>query len=57
MQQLLWKRIQAAYAQEQFDVAESWCRLAIHQLFQQCGDGNKSKIARYGDLAHDVSEI
>jgi len=57
MQQLLWKRIEAAYAQEQFDVAGSWCRLAIHQLFQQCGDGNKSKIARYGDLAHDVSEI
>lgn len=45
-QALLWKRIEAAYTQEQYEIAESWCKLAIHQVFEKSGEMNRSKIAR-----------
>ncbi|KAJ9649388.1 sporulation-specific protein 22 [Coniosporium tulheliwenetii] len=45
-QTLLWKRIEAAYTQEQYEVAESWCRLTIHGVFEKSGELNRSKIAR-----------
>lgn len=31
----------------QYEAAESWCRLAIHRVFENAGDMNKAKIARY----------
>lgn len=45
-QTLLWKRIEAAYAQEHYEIAESWCRLAMHRVFEKSGELNRSKIAR-----------
>ncbi|KAL2351922.1 meiosis protein SPO22/ZIP4 like-domain-containing protein [Cryomyces antarcticus] len=45
-QTLLWKRIESEYAKGQFDIAEAWCRLARHQLFEKAGELNKSKISR-----------
>ncbi|KAF2712150.1 SPO22-domain-containing protein [Pleomassaria siparia CBS 279.74] len=45
-QTLLWKRVEAAYLQEQYAVAESWCRVCLHPLFDKAGELNKSKIGR-----------
>ncbi|KAF2096421.1 SPO22-domain-containing protein [Rhizodiscina lignyota] len=45
-QTLLWKRIESAFAAGHFDFAESWCQLAMHKLLENCGDINKSKVAR-----------
>ncbi|KAF2190807.1 SPO22-domain-containing protein [Zopfia rhizophila CBS 207.26] len=45
-QTLLWKRVEATYSQEQYAVAESWCLLSLHPLFEKAGELNKAKIAR-----------
>ncbi|KAF1997925.1 SPO22-domain-containing protein [Amniculicola lignicola CBS 123094] len=45
-QTLLWKRLEAAYSQNHHEVAESWCRLCLHPLFEKAGETNKTKIAR-----------
>ncbi|KAF2036041.1 SPO22-domain-containing protein [Setomelanomma holmii] len=45
-QTLLWKRVEAAASQEQFDTAEAWCRICLHPLFDKAGAQNKAKIAR-----------
>ncbi|KAI9718236.1 MAG: hypothetical protein M1812_004226 [Candelaria pacifica] len=45
-QTLLWKRIESNYGQQNFAVAESWCRLALHVVFERAGDLNTAKIAR-----------
>ncbi|TVY81885.1 Sporulation-specific protein [Lachnellula suecica] len=43
---LLWKRIESNYAQGQYDIAEKWCRLAMHQLFEKSGELNMARISR-----------
>jgi len=45
-QTLLWKCVEASYSQRQFDIAESWLRLASHRLFASCGELNSAKISR-----------
>ncbi|TID24359.1 SPO22-domain-containing protein [Venturia nashicola] len=45
-QTLLWKNIESAYTQKQYEFAETWCRLALHELFERCGEMNRAKIAR-----------
>ncbi|KAH7075854.1 meiosis protein SPO22/ZIP4 like-domain-containing protein [Paraphoma chrysanthemicola] len=45
-QTLLWKRVEAASGQEQFDIAQAWCRLSLHSVFDKAGAQNKAKIAR-----------
>ncbi|KAF1951086.1 SPO22-domain-containing protein [Byssothecium circinans] len=45
-QTLLWKRIEALCSRTEHAVAEKWCRLCLHPLFDKAGDVNKSKIAR-----------
>lgn len=44
---LLWKKVEIAYNQEQYALAESWCRICLYPLFDKAGELNKSKIARY----------
>ena len=43
---LLWKQIEAAFGQQQYDVAASWCRLALLPVFENCGWLNVAKIER-----------
>jgi hypothetical protein len=45
-QTLLWKRVEAVSKQEQTGVAESWCKLCLHSLFENSGAQNKAKVAR-----------
>ncbi|KAL9084962.1 MAG: hypothetical protein Q9165_007828 [Trypethelium subeluteriae] len=45
---LLWKRIEAAFSQSQYEIAEQWCNIAHHQIFQNSGDVNLAIIARKG---------
>ena len=45
-QTLLWKHIESANTAGQSEVAEAWCRIALHPLFDQGGHLNKSKLAR-----------
>ncbi|KAF1989013.1 SPO22-domain-containing protein [Aulographum hederae CBS 113979] len=45
-QTLIWNRIESTYSQNHFDMAESWCSLAAHPLFEQCGELNQAKLAR-----------
>jgi hypothetical protein len=44
--QLIWKQIESAYSNSQFDLCEQWCFLASHQLFRGCGLKNHAKISR-----------
>jgi hypothetical protein len=44
--QLLWKRVEAASSQEQHGVAEAWCRICLHPIFDKAGAQNKAKVAR-----------
>ncbi|KAF2090252.1 SPO22-domain-containing protein [Saccharata proteae CBS 121410] len=45
-QTLLWKRIEAAFAEKRYEVAEAWCRLTKHRLFERSGELNQAKISR-----------
>ncbi|OCK77725.1 SPO22-domain-containing protein [Lepidopterella palustris CBS 459.81] len=45
-QTLLWKRIESAYSQAEYESTELWCRLSVHSLFDKAGEFNKAKIAR-----------
>ncbi|PVH94353.1 SPO22-domain-containing protein [Periconia macrospinosa] len=45
-QTLLWKQAEVTFSQEQYQLAENWCRICLHPLFEKAGDVNKSKIAR-----------
>ncbi|KAF2659423.1 SPO22-domain-containing protein [Lophiostoma macrostomum CBS 122681] len=45
-QTLIWKRVEAAGGPDQPALAESWCRLCLHPLFEKAGEINKSKVAR-----------
>ena len=43
---LLWKQTEAMFDQQQYDVAGSWCRLALHPVFGSSGWLNIAKIER-----------
>lgn len=43
---LLWKRIESCFVQGLYDAAQSWCRLAMHDVFANSGELNHAKIAR-----------
>ena len=45
--QLIWKRVEDNVNHIVLDLAENWCRLALHKAFENSGDLNKAKIARY----------
>lgn len=45
--QLIWKCLESSYTLGQFDLAEKWCRLALHNAFQNSGAGNIAKIERW----------
>ena len=45
-QTLLWKRVEAASSQEQHNVAEAWCRMCLHAIFEKAGAQNKAKVVR-----------
>ncbi|KAL2219458.1 meiosis protein SPO22/ZIP4 like-domain-containing protein [Thermoascus aurantiacus ATCC 26904] len=43
---LLWKKIGSAFSQNNFSIAEEWCRSALHSIFQRSGFNNMAKIQR-----------
>ncbi|KAL7275567.1 sporulation-specific protein 22 [Rhizina undulata] len=43
---LLWKVTEAFYAQEKYQTAISWCKTALHPIFNRSGELNSAKIAR-----------
>lgn len=45
-QTLLWKFIETSFEADQHEVARSGCSLALHPLFENGGDANRSKICR-----------
>ncbi|KAJ4405152.1 sporulation-specific protein 22 [Neurospora sp. IMI 360204] len=45
-QALIWKKLESNYSQKQYDIAENWCRLSLHHIFQNCGPGNMAKLER-----------
>ncbi|GAB1313483.1 sporulation-specific protein 22 [Madurella fahalii] len=45
-QALIWKKLEFSYGQGQYDLAESWCQLSLHSVFQNCGPSNTSKLER-----------
>ncbi|KAK0652121.1 meiosis protein SPO22/ZIP4 like-domain-containing protein [Cercophora newfieldiana] len=45
-QALIWKKIEANYTLAQHDLAECWCGLALHSVFENCGPNNTSKLER-----------
>jgi hypothetical protein len=45
-QTLLWSHIEKAYNEKQYDLAGTYCDLALHPLFQKCGELNHAKVAR-----------
>ncbi|KAH9898758.1 meiosis protein SPO22/ZIP4 like-domain-containing protein [Xylariomycetidae sp. FL2044] len=46
IQQMVWRKVDADFGREQLDVAEQWCRLALHPVLRNCGPSNTAKIAR-----------
>jgi len=56
---LLWKQIEVTFSQQQYDVARSWCQLALHSIFASSGWLNIAKIERKLLLcalrSHDLS--
>lgn len=45
-QALIWKKLESNYSQKKYDIAENWCRLSLHHIFQNCGPGNMAKLER-----------
>lgn len=45
-QTLIWKHIEAAIEGNQHDDAQRWCQLALHPVFEKCGEFNRSKLHR-----------
>ncbi|KAI1006471.1 hypothetical protein K3495_g1756 [Podosphaera aphanis] len=43
---LLWKKIESNYAKTSYDIAEKWCRLATHPIFENSGEVNMARISR-----------
>ncbi|KAI9677698.1 MAG: hypothetical protein M1829_002470 [Trizodia sp. TS-e1964] len=45
-QMVLWKMIESCYRDSQHLLAESWCLLANHKIFDNKGESNSAKISR-----------
>jgi hypothetical protein len=45
-QTLIWKHMETAIEAKQHDAARTWCTLALHPLFDKCGEFNKAKLHR-----------
>ncbi|WAO83090.1 Hypothetical protein NCS54_00027000 [Fusarium falciforme] len=45
-QSLMWKKLDASYAKREYDVAELWCRVALHPIFSSTGEMSQGKFAR-----------
>lgn len=45
-QTLIWKKTETSLEAKQYNTAHSWCRLALHPLFDKGGEFNKAKICR-----------
>ncbi|OJD25043.1 hypothetical protein ACJ73_03590 [Blastomyces percursus] len=43
---LKWKKANIAYEHKDYDIAEQWCLLAQHKIFENAGAANKAKICR-----------
>ncbi len=43
---LLWKQVEVMFSQQQYDVARSWCQIALHAIFESSGWLNIAKIER-----------
>ncbi|KAK3320643.1 meiosis protein SPO22/ZIP4 like-domain-containing protein [Cercophora scortea] len=43
---LIWKKLETSYGMGEYDMAENWCRLLLHSVFQNCGPSNTSKLER-----------
>ncbi|WQF82317.1 Putative meiosis specific protein Spo22/ZIP4/TEX11 [Colletotrichum destructivum] len=43
---LIWKKIEITYSQGHFDIADSWCQVALQPLFQNGGPANMSRLGR-----------
>ncbi|KAK4120894.1 SPO22-domain-containing protein [Parathielavia appendiculata] len=56
-QVLLWKKLELNYGQGQYDLAESWCQLALHKVFHNCGAGNSSKLESLDAAASVISKM
>ena len=57
-QTLLWRLIEAAYHNENFEEAASWCRLCLHGIFSGCGPENANKLRRKAILCClGISEV
>lgn len=44
--QLIWKKLDAHYAQGALDLVEGWCRLALNETFCNGGPVNRAKLER-----------
>ena len=45
--QLLWKNVESTANQEKNKMAEAWCHMCLHPLFDKAGSQNKAKVSRY----------
>ncbi|PGH05766.1 hypothetical protein GX51_02737 [Blastomyces parvus] len=43
---LQWKKANIAYENKDYDIAERWCLLSQHKIFENAGAANKAKICR-----------
>jgi hypothetical protein len=43
------------FIKEDFEIARSWCFVALNQLFQNSGEMNAAKIARFVDFSVNSS--
>jgi hypothetical protein len=50
--QLIWKSLESSYTLGQFDLAEKWCRLGLHNAFENSGPGNMAKLERWSRFVH-----
>ncbi|KAM7204837.1 Meiosis protein SPO22/ZIP4 like domain containing protein [Rhypophila sp. PSN 637] len=45
-QGLMWRKLKLCYHGGLYDLSEKWGHLALHPIFDQCGNQNRSKIER-----------
>ncbi|PKS07050.1 hypothetical protein jhhlp_005647 [Lomentospora prolificans] len=45
-QSLIWKQVEANLTDEQYETADQWCRVAMHEVFHSAGPQNLAKISR-----------
>ncbi|KAL6357454.1 hypothetical protein LRP88_07621 [Fusarium phalaenopsidis] len=43
---LMWKKLDASYAKREYNVAELWCRVALHPIFSSTGEVSQGKFGR-----------